>query len=182
MSDKALVLQQRFLAVQAWFNSISSQAGINVLLIEPLLHQIKVPADGLSCSPPSAMKGIISIHYFTLSNIPIINELQPWIPTRSIMAAGATCINLGQKQVCGSSARDKLIIRFTMMNRYISTDGTSEEVQWKLAQGFNICNQKKKDVNPFRGCRYVVFSFPFAQLLVVTKIFAGFGFLGVIGN
>ena len=29
-----------------WFNSISSQDGINVLLIEPLLHQIKVSADG----------------------------------------------------------------------------------------------------------------------------------------
>jgi len=43
-----------------WFNSISSQARINVLLIEPLLHQIKVLADGLACSLPSAMKGIIS--------------------------------------------------------------------------------------------------------------------------
>lgn len=141
MSDKALVLQHRFLTVQARFNSISSQARINVLLIEPLLHQIKVHADGLSCSLPSAMKGIISIHYFTLYNIPIINELQPWIPTRSIMAAQATCINLRQKQVYGSSARDKLIIRFTMMNRYVSTDGTSEEVQWKLAQKFNFHGQ-----------------------------------------
>lgn len=126
------------LAVQPWFNSTSSQARINVLLIEPLLHQIKVRADGLSCSLPSAMKGIISIHYFTLYNIPIINELQLWIPTRSIMAARATCINLRQKQVCGSSARDKLIIRFTVMNRYVSTDGTSEEVQWKWADKFNI--------------------------------------------
>lgn len=72
------------------------------------------------------------------------------------------------------------------MNRYVSTDGTSEEVQWKLAQRFNILSQRKKDVNTFKGeikgCQYVAFSFPFAQLLVVTKIFASFGFLGVIGN
>lgn len=66
---------------------ISSKDGINVLLIEPLLHQIKVPADGLAHAPPSDMKGIISIHYFTLCNIPIINELQPRSCTRSIMAA-----------------------------------------------------------------------------------------------
>lgn len=71
------------------FGSTSSKDGINVLLIEPLLHQIKVPADGLARAPPSDMKGIISIHYFTLCNIPIINELQPESRTRSIMAAAA---------------------------------------------------------------------------------------------
>lgn len=129
MSGKAPILQHRFLMVWVWFNSISSQARINVLLIEPLLHQIKVLADGLACSLPSAMKGIISIHYFTLYNIPIINELQLWIPTRSIMAAPAGCINHRQKQVHGSSTRNKLIIRFTMMNCYVWTDRTSEEVQ-----------------------------------------------------
>lgn len=112
-----------------WFNSISSQARINVLLIEPLLHQIKVLADGLACSLPSAMKGIISIHYFTLYNIPIINELQLRNPTRSIMAAAAAFINHRQKQVCGSSTGDKLIIRFTMMNSYVWMDRTSEEAQ-----------------------------------------------------
>ncbi len=129
MSGRAPILLLRFLMALVWFNSISSQARINVLLIEPLLHQIKVLADGLACSLPSAMKGIISIHYFTLYNIPIINELQLWIPTRSIMAAPAGCINHGQKQVCGSSTRDILIIRFIMMNCYVRTDRTSEQVQ-----------------------------------------------------
>lgn len=138
MSGKAPILRHRFLMAWVWFNSISSQARINVLLIEPLLHQIKVLADGLACSLPSAMKGIISIHYFTLYNIPIINELQLWIPTRSIMAAPAGCINHRQKQVCGSSTRDKLIIRFSMMNCYVWTDRTSEEVQWTCAKIFNI--------------------------------------------
>lgn len=138
MSCKAPILWHRFLMVWVWFNSISSQARINVLLIEPLLHQIKVLADGLACSLPSAMKGIISIHYFTLCNIPIINELQLWIPTRSIMAAPAGCINHRQKQVRGSSTRDKLIIRFTVMNCYVWTDRTLQEVQWTCAKIFNI--------------------------------------------
>lgn len=135
MSGKAPILQHRFLMAWVWFNSISSQARINVLLIEPLLHQIKVLADGLACSLPSAMKGIISIHYFTLYNIPIINELQLWSPTRSIMVAAAGCINHRQKQVCGSSTRDKLIIRFTMMN-CVWTDRTSEEPQWTCTNIF----------------------------------------------
>ena len=84
-----------------WFNSISSQARINVLLIEPLLHQIKVLADGLACSLPSAMKGIISIHYFTLYNIPIINELQLWSPTRSIMAAQQVVLIIDRNKCAG---------------------------------------------------------------------------------
>lgn len=129
MSGKAPILRHRFLMAWVWFNSISSQARINVLLIEPLLHQIKVLVDGLACSFPSAMKGIISIHYFTLYNIPIINELQLWSPTRSIIVAAAGCINHRQKQVCGSSTRDKLIIRFTMMNCYVWTDRTSGDAQ-----------------------------------------------------
>lgn len=152
MSGKAPILQHRFLMAWVWFNSISSQARINVLLIEPLLHQIKVLADGLACSLPSAMKGIISIHYFTLYNIPIINELQLWSPTRSIMAAPAGCINHRQKQVCGSSTRDKLIIRFTMMNCYVWMDRTSGEAQWTCNKILNMNGQteiraRKQNVN-----------------------------------
>lgn len=148
-----------------WFNSISSQARINVLLIEPLLHQIKVLADGLACSLPSAMKGIISIHYFTLYNIPIINELQLWSPTRSIMAAPAGCINHRQKQVCGSSTRDKLIIRFTMINCYVWTDrtGSSMNMLPDAQYSWSYKDQSEEDVNISEEkikaeCQYVVFS------------------------
>ena len=165
----------------AWvrFNSISSQAGINVLLIEPLLHQIKVPADGLAGSPPSAMKGIISIHYFTLYNIPIINELQLWSFTRSIMAAAAGSINQRQKHVRGSCTRDELIIRFTTMKCHGSTDRTPGGVQRTSPQMFNIHTPVEKTRKEFEGrsvqcggehCRFTVwyFHFPIVQLLVTT--------------
>ena len=74
---------------------------MNVLLMEPLLHQMKVPSDGLACSLLSAMKGIISIHYYTLYNIPIINELQVWRPTTSITVTAAGCINHRQETSVG---------------------------------------------------------------------------------
>ena len=44
----------------------------------------------------------------------------------------------------------------------------------EIQYSWSCIDQKKKDVNKFKGeikgCQYVVFSFGFAQLLVVTKI------------
>lgn len=43
----------------------------------------------------------------------------------------------------------------------------------EIQYSWSCIDQNKKDVNTFeeeiKGCRYVVFSFPFARLLVVTK-------------
>lgn len=104
--------------VWVWFNFISSQDGINVLLIEPLLHQIKVPADGLAHGPVSDMKGIISIHCFTLCNIPIINEVQPWRASISIIAPGALRINHRLERAGGSHTRNKLTIKLNTKHRH----------------------------------------------------------------
>lgn len=82
-----------------WFNSISSKDGINVLLIESLLYQIKVKADGLAWGATPDTKGIISIHYFTRYNIPIINELQLLGHSESIMATPAGHIHHCEEQV-----------------------------------------------------------------------------------
>lgn len=138
------------------------------------------------------MKGIISIHYFTLYNIPIINELQLWSPTRSITAAPAGWINHRQKQVCGSSTRDKLIIRFTMMNCQGSTDRTHpEEAQWASTKMFDIHARieirTRRDVQRFRRMGMSIYGiFIFFRIYSTVRIhfmkFARCNMLLVQGN